>query len=634
MVISFFQLCEILFERCQPELYAVIQMLPDICIRGLRCLPLLPISLFPLMSLCTEPVFQKHMETLPALCGTSMDLGPSERLTDLLLVEGLTDLQQKQHDFVQIEATKGTRNVSKKIPLEKLFSPLSKFSIPPRISVTIGVSGIGKSTLVKLFVHSWAKGEIGKDFVFVLPLTFRELNSYDKLSAERLIRLASPHLTELSFLAIGTSKTLLILDGLDQFKTTLDFSDTVVCTDVRKEIQVDSLVTNIIRGHLFRDVSIWITSRPTATSQIPGGLVDRMTEIQGFGDAEIKGFLDHLLVENRNLSDGVMDQLKANRSLYVLCTVPAFCRICGSSIGYFLKSANPSPEMLVVPKTLSEIYSCYFKMALSSDWQGKLKEVPRIEQVVNNSKKVMGCLGRLAFYSLVKRKYVFHEQDMKAYSVDLSSLHISLCSRLLLKEETSFSTIYYFPHLTFQEFLAATYYYAASKRGLFDLFVESGMSWPKLGFLNHFKNAAQRSLQSEDGHLDLFVRFLAGLLSPQVNKALSDWLLVRDEHLSYRSQVVAHLQSLLGTEQTVSCRTVNLMRCLHEIQHTELAAGIEEAMKNENLAGMLTPVNCSALAYLLQTSDVCAEEANLSSCLSYHTFQSLLSQLLYCSNLR
>ncbi|XP_062999056.1 NLR family CARD domain-containing protein 3 [Elgaria multicarinata webbii] len=577
---------------------------------------------------------QKHMETLQSWCGASAGFVALERLTDLLLVEGLSDLQQKQHDFVQIETTKGLRNASKKIPLEKLFLPLSKFSIPPRISVTIGVSGIGKSTLVKLFVHTWAKGEIGKDFMFVLPLTFRELNAYDKLSAERLIRLAFPHLAELSFLSMGTAKTLLILDGLDEFKTPLDFSNTVACTDFRKEIQVDNLITNIIRGNLLQDISVWITSRPTATSQIPGGLVDRMTEIQGFGDAEIKDYLHHVFIENQNLADSVMQHLRVNRSLYILCTVPAFCWIWGSSIGYFLKSADSSPEMSAVPKTLSEIYSYYFKMVLCSDWQGKPKEVLRIEQVVNNCKKMMSCLGRLAFYSLIKRKYMFHEQDMKAYGVDLSSLQISLCSRLLLKEETSFSTIYYFPHLTFQEFLAATYYYSAAKRALFDLFVESGMSWPKLGFLNHFKNAVQRSLQSEDGHLDIFVRFLAGLLSPQVNKALADWFLVKDEHHSYRSHVISLLENLLGVDQTVSCRTVNLMRCLHEIHHVEAAINVEEAMKTETLSGMLTPANCSALAYLLQTSEVCAEEANLYNCLTYHAFQSLLSQLLYCSNLR
>ncbi|XP_061455503.1 NLR family CARD domain-containing protein 3 isoform X2 [Rhineura floridana] len=577
---------------------------------------------------------QKHMETLQHWRSTGAALASSERLMDLLLVEGPTDLQQKEHDFVQIETTKGMRNVSRKIPLEKLFLPLSKFSIPPRISVTIGVAGIGKSTLVKLFVHTWAKGEMGKDFMFVLPLTFRELNAYDKLSAERLIRLASPHLSELSFLSVGTARTLLILDGLDEFKTLLDFSNTVACTDLQKEVQVDNLITNIIRGNLLQEVSVWITSRPTATTQIPGGLVDRMTEVQGFGEAEMKGHLDCMFAENQSLSDCVMHHLKANRSLYVLCTVPSFCQIFGSSMGYFLKSTDHSPEMLTVPRTLSEIYSYYFKMALCSDWQGKQKEVLKIEQVVSNCKKTMSSLGRLAFYSLIKRKYVFHEQDMKAYGVEISSLHISLCSRLLLKEETLFSTIYYFPHLTFQEFLAATYYHTAAKRALFDLFVESGMSWPKFGFLNHFKNAIQRSLQSEDGHLDVFVRFLAGFLSPLVNKALSDWFLARDEHHSYRSHVISLLQSLLSMDQAISCRTVNLMRCLQELHHTEVVASIEEAMKNEALAGMLTPVNCSALAYLLQTSEVCVEEANLSNGLTYHAFQSLLSQLLYCSNLR
>ncbi|XP_060116804.1 NLR family CARD domain-containing protein 3 [Heteronotia binoei] len=574
----------------------------------------------------------KHMETLQSWCGASPDLGPLERLSNLLLVEGLTDLQQKQHDFVQIEATRGASRFSKKIPLDKLFLPLSKFSIPPRISVTVGVAGVGKSTSVKLFVHAWAKGETGKDFEFVLPLTFQELNTYDKLSGERLIRLAAPHLTESSYLSVGTSRTLLILDGLDEFKTPLDFSDTVVCTDLQKEIQVDCLITNIIRGHLLREVCVWVTSRPMAAGQIPGGLVDRMTEIQGFGDAEIKDFLDHLFVENQNLSDSVREHLKANKSLYTLCAMPSFCRVCGSSTGYVLKNAGCSPDTSALPKTLSEIYSYYFKMVLYSDGQ---KETPRIEQAANNSsKKMMNCLGKLAFYSLIKRKYVFYEQDMKAYGVDLSSLHLSLCNRLLLKEEAPSSSVYYFPHLSFQEFLAATYYYASAKRALFDLFVESGMSWPKLGFLNHFRNAIQRSLQSEDGHLDIFVRFLAGLLSPQVNKALSDWLLVRDEHEGYRSQVVSLLQSLLAVDQAVSCRTVNLVRCLHEIQQAEIATHLEEALRTESLAGKLTPANCSALAYLLQTSELCSKEANLSGCLSFHAFQSLLSQLLYCSNLR
>nr|XP_033770986.1 NLR family CARD domain-containing protein 3 isoform X2 [Geotrypetes seraphini] len=582
---------------------------------------------------------QKHLEILQTRFGVGMELGPIsgrpalERLTNLFLVEGLTDIQQKEHDFMQIETTKGMRNTSKRIPLERLFLPLSKVSIPPKISVTVGAAGAGKTTLVKLFVYKWAKGEIDQDILFVLPFTFRELNIYEKLSAERLIRTVFPHITEPSYISSGTARTLLILDGLDEFRTSLDFSNAMGCTDPKKEIQVDNLITNIIRGNLLPEASIWITSRPTAASQIPGGLVDRMTEISGFSDGEMKDFLDQMFFENRDISDQVFSHIKANKTLHIMCTIPAFCRITGSSLGYLLKNnIDKSPE---IPRTLSEIYSYYLKMSLSfSDWQEKEKETPRIDQAVSNSKKLIGNLGRLAFYGLMKKKYAFYEQDMKAYGVDLTSLHGNLCNRILLKEDTHFTSIYYFTHLTLQEFMAAIYYHTAAKRAIFDLFTENGMSWPKLGFVNHFKNAVQRCLLSEEGQLDIFVRFLCGLLSPQVNKLLSGWLLVKDEHSGYRSHVINFLQSCLNTDYSITSRTVNIMHCLHELQHTEIARIVEDAMKSESLAGKLTPVNCSALAYLLQVSEVCMEETNLSNCLTYNIFKSLLSQLLYCNNLR
>ncbi|XP_068003440.1 NLR family CARD domain-containing protein 3 [Melanerpes formicivorus] len=582
-----------------------------------------------------DPMVQKHLESLQSSCGKGLETGHLQRLTNLLLVEGLTDIQQKEHDILQLEATKGLQNVSNSIPLEKLFRPLSKVSIPPRILVTIGVAGIGKSTLVKFFVYTWAKGEINKDITFVLPLTFRELNTHEKLSAERLICLALPHITEPSCILAGTARTLLILDGLDEFKTPLDFSNAVVCSDPKKEIQVDSLITNIIRGNLLQEASVWVTSRPAAASQIPGGLVDRMTEIRGLGAAEMKDFLDQMFLDNRDLSNQVLHHIRANRSLHAMCTVPGICCISGSSIGYYLKtSTHHSQETTTSPRTLSEVYSYYFKMALSSDWPEKPQETLRIEQVVANSKKVVGSLGRLAFYGLLRKKHVFYEQDMKVYGVDLSVLQSSLCSRLLLKEEVQSFTAYYFSHLTMQEFLAALYYYMAAKRALFDLFTESGVSWPKLGFLSHFRSAVQRSLQAEGRHLDIFVRFLSGLLSPQVNKLLSGWLVVKDEHNSFRSQAISFLQDCLNTNYVISSRVVNTMHCLYEIQHTEIAKTVEEAMKNESLAGMLTPVNCSALAYLLQVSDVCVKETNLSNCLTYNICKSLLSQLLFCHNLR
>lgn len=580
---------------------------------------------------------RRHCEALLSRVGNDPELGSlSHRLASLLLVEGLTDLQLKEHDFTQVEATRGVWHSTRAITLDRLFLPLSRVSIPPRISVTVGVAGIGKTTLVRHFVRCWARGQVGKNFSLVLPLTFRDLNTYEKLSADKLIHSVFPNAGEGNLEVTAPDRVLLVLDGLDECKTPLEFSNTMACTDPKKEIQVDHLITNIIRGNLFPEISVWITSRPSAAGQVPGGLVDRMTEIRGLTEEEIKACLEQIIPEDQNLLGRVLTQIKANKALYLMCTVPAFCRLVGLALGHLYHSnlAVQDTELLL-PQTLCELYSWYFRMAFGGEGQDKGKVSPRIEQMAQGARKMVGTLGRLAFHGLVKKKYVFYEQDMKAFGVDLTLLQSALCGCLLQREETlASSAAYCFTHLSLQEFVAATYYYSASKRAIFDLFTESGMSWPRLGFLTHFRCAAQRATQAQDGRLDVFLRFLSGLLSPRVNTLLAGSLLAQGEHQNYRAQAAEVLQGLLRPDTAVCARGINVLYCLHEMQHTELARSVEEAMRSGTLAGLTSPSHRTALAYLLQLSDICSQEANLSLCLSQSVLQSLLPQLLYCQSLR
>ncbi|KAM5227239.1 NLR family CARD domain-containing protein 3 [Ctenodactylus gundi] len=579
---------------------------------------------------------QRHREALLGRVGGGLELGP--RLGSLLLAEGLSDLQLKEHDFTQVEATRGRWQPARPITLDRLFQPLSRVSIPPRVSITIGMAGMGKTTLVRHFVRLWVQGQVGQDFALVLPLTFRDLNTYEKLSAERLVRAIFPTIGEagLAGAAPATARVLLVLDGLDEYKTPLDFSNAPACTDPKKEIQVDQLVTNIIRGNLFPKVSIWITSRPGAAGQIPGGLVDRMTEIQGFAEVDIKECVEQMFPEDQTLVDQILGQVQANRVLYLMCTVPAVCKLTGAALAHLCRRClAPQHTELWPPRSMCELYSWYFHMALSGEGQEKGKESPRIEQVAHSGRKVVGTLGRLAFHGLLKKKYVFYEQDMKAFGVDLALLQGALSSRFLQREDTLASSMAYgFTHLSLQEFLAAAYYYGASRRAIFDLFAEGGMAWPRLGFLSHFRNAAQRAMQAEDGRLDVFLRFLAGLLSPRVNALLADLLLAQGEHQNYRTQVAEVLQGCLRPDTAVCARAVNILHCLHELQDTELAWSVEEAMECGTLARLTSPAHRAALAYLLQVSDICAREANLSLGLGQGVLQSLLPQLLYCRSLR
>ncbi|XP_029400604.1 NLR family CARD domain-containing protein 3 [Mus pahari] len=591
----------------------------------------------PLGSQSNEARIPKHSEVPLSRVGNDPELGsPSHRLASLMLVEGLTDLQLKEHDFTQVEATRGVWRPARALTLDRLFLPLSRVSIPPRVSLTVGVAGVGKTTLVRHFVRCWARGQVGKGFSRVLPLTFRDLNTYEKLSADRLIHSIFSNTGEAGLAAMAPDRVLLVLDGLDECKTPLEFSNTMACSDPKKEIQVDHLITNIIRGNLFPEISVWITSRPSAAGQIPGGLVDRMTEIRGLTEEEIKVCLEQMFPEEQNLLGQVLSQVQANRALYLMCTVPAFCRLTGLALGHLYRTRLAVQDLeLPLPQTLCELYSWYFRMALGGEGQDKGKVSPRIEQVTQGARKMVGTLGRLAFHGLVKKKYVFYEQDMKAFGVDLALLQNTLCSCLLQREETLASSIAYcFIHLSLQEFVAATYYYSASKRAIFDLFTESGMSWPRLGFLAHFRCAAQRATQAKDGRLDVFLRFLSGLLSPRVNTLLAGSLLSQGEHQSYRDQVAEILQGFLHPDAAVCARAINVLYCLSELRHTELACSVEEAMRSGTLAGMTSPSHRTALAYLLQMSDICSPEADFSLCLSQRVLQSLLPQLLYCQSLR
>ncbi|XP_026034580.1 NLR family CARD domain-containing protein 3 [Astatotilapia calliptera] len=548
----------------------------------------------------------------------------------LLLVDGLSDLQQKEHDLMQVGVTRGEkRNHLRQLGLAKLFEPLTRVSMPPRVSLTVGVAGIGKTTWVRHFVRQWCQGIICTDINFVLPFTFAELNLLDKLSAERLVKMAFPHISDPSLVLNSSCRTLLILDGLDEFRCKLNFSDAASCSDPKKEVPIDDLVTNIIRGNLLPDIAVWVTSRPRVASLIPGGLVDRVTEIPGFSPKDIEIFLNHHFSE-KDFARKIWSHLESNKILMVMCYIPCICWIVADTLLYIMQ--NEAQESL--PRTCTELYAnfCSMKAELG---EPRGREPVKTEQLHGSNRKLLGNLGRLAFYGLLKHKYVFSEQDLKNYGIELLLTQSSLGSGVLVREESTINTTFRFTHLTLQEFLAATFYHVSSKRAIFDLFSESSMSWPKIGFQNHFRSAFQHSQQAEDGHLDVFVRFLTGLLCSAAIKPLAGLLALGKDDGNNKAWAAGFLQGLLVSGgAVVSLRAVNLAYCLQELQHTEMLRSVEEDLRLSSLAGKLTRPHCVVLGYLLHVSPECSEQTNLTASLNASTVKCLLPQLLYCRHLR
>lgn len=579
---------------------------------------------------------KEHKEVLLQRCDQSRDryslscpkLNLSSRT--LLLVDGLSDLQQKEHDLMQVGVTRGRkRNHLRQLGLAKFLEPITRVSLPPRVSLTVGVAGIGKTTWVRHFVRQWSQGALYADISFVLPFAFCELNSLEKLSAERLVKMAFPHLADPSLVLSSSCRTLLIFDGLDEFRCTLNFSEAAPCDDPKKEVSIEDLVTNIIRGNLLPDVAVWVTSRPGVAALIPGGLVDRVTEIPGFSQEDVQLCLNHHFSE-RDFASKIWAHLESHKILMVMCYIPCICWIVADTLTYIMQSGTQE----TLPKTCTELYA-HFCCMKAEVGEPRGREPVKAEQLHGSNRKLLGNLGRLAFYGLLKHKYTFTEQDLKAYGIDLLLTQCSLGAGVLVREESAISATYRFTHLTIQEFLAATFYHVSSKRAIFDLFSESSMSWPKIGFQNHFRNAFQHSQQADDGHLDVFVRFLTGLLSSAALRPLY-WLLgLGKDESSQKTWAAGFLQGLLVSGgAVVSLRAVNLAYCLQELQHTELLNSVEEDLQLGSLARKMTRAHCVVLGYLLHVSPECNEQTNLTGSLSYTTVKCLLPQLLYCSHLR
>uniref|UniRef100_A0A3B1IJ89 B30.2/SPRY domain-containing protein n=1 Tax=Astyanax mexicanus TaxID=7994 RepID=A0A3B1IJ89_ASTMX len=131
------------------------------------------------------------------------------------------------------------------------------------------------------------------------------------------------------------------------------------------------------------------------------------------------------------------------------------------------------------------------------------------------------ALGKLAFQQLEKGNLIFYEEDLRESGIDIreASVYSGVCTQIFREEfDLHLGKVFSFVHLSVQEFLAALYAFLCfidrnalnqqttenQNTELSELFSKSTMT----GFLS---SAIERALQSESGHLDLFLRFLLGL---------------------------------------------------------------------------------------------------------------------------
>ncbi|XP_071323203.1 protein NLRC3-like isoform X2 [Trachinotus anak] len=592
-----------------------------------------------------QEVLDQHKISLRSRCervtegsdGTGSGTLLNRIYTELYITEGQSEEINTQHEVRQLETASKMKTLhDAPIKCHDIFKALPDQQRPIRVVLTNGVAGIGKTFSVQKFSLDWAEGLENQDVSLLVLLSFRELNLIreQQYSLLRVLHVFHPTLQKVTAEQLAVCKVLFILDGLDESRLSLDFTNREVVSDVTQTSSVNLLLTNLIQGNLLPSALVWITSRPAAANQIPPTCVDRVTEVRGFTDSQKEEYFRRRS-SDEELSSRTISHIKKSRSLHIMCQVPVFCWITATVLEHMLTTEQRGE----LPQTLTDLFSHFL---LVQTKRKKLKYDEGYEtspqELMEADSEVLLKLGRLAFEHLEKGNIMFYQEDLEQCGLDVTeaSVYSGLCTEIFKRESMIFhKTVYCFIHLSIQEFLAAVYMFhcytnrerkvlknflrrdykhrdSTSKpffEKISDFFGNHGSHHPSLDVF--LRAAMEKSLRSKNGHLDLFVRFLHGL-SLESNQRLLGGLLGQRKNRSKTIQRAINNLKKMNNYEISPDRIINIFHCLMEMKDHSVHQEIQEFLKSGTRSEQkLSEIHCSALAYMLQMSEEVLDELDL-----------------------
>ncbi|XP_061573633.1 NACHT, LRR and PYD domains-containing protein 12-like [Cololabis saira] len=546
--------------------------------------------------------------------------------TELYITKGGTGEVNDEHEVRQIEAASRKPDRAEiTIRQEDIFKLPPGRDEPIRTVMTKGVAGIGKTVLTQKFTLDWAEGKANQDIQFLLPFTFRELNVL-KGRKFSLVELVHHFFTETrEMCSFEEFQLVVIFDGLDECRLPLDFHNNEVLTDVTESTSVDVLLTNLIRGNLLPSARLWITTRPAAANQIPPECVCMVTEVRGFTDPQKEEYFRKRFREEEQTR--IISHIKTSRSLHIMCHIPVFCWITATVLEKVLETREGGG----LPKTLTEMYIHFLVV------QAKLKRVKYDGGIETDphwspeSRKMVESLGKLAFEQLQKGNLIFYEPDLRECGIDVreASVYSGVFTQIFREESSLYQDqVFCFIHLSVQEFLAALHVhltFISSGINLLEKQRNTSRRFKKRAETDLYQSVVDKALQSPNGHLDLFLRFLLGL-SLETNQTLLRGLLESEQRSSKNNQhTVEYIKKKISDDLSAE-KSINLFHCLNELNAGSLVEEVQRSLRSGRLStDELSPAQWSALVFILLSSE---EDLEVFDLKKYSVSEEVLRRLL------
>ncbi|XP_056310118.1 NACHT, LRR and PYD domains-containing protein 12-like [Danio aesculapii] len=581
--------------------------------------------------------------------------------TQLYIIEGESEGVNEEHEVLQMEKTARTEP-SQHTPVycNDIFKAsagagheekIKKKKAQIKTVLTKGIAGIGKTVSVQKFILDWAEGKDNQDVDFMFVLPFRELNLIrdHQYSLHRLLLDFHPELEDLEPKIYEQCRVVFIFDGLDESRITLNFSDEEKVCAVTESSSVAVLMWSLLKGDLLPSALIWITSRPAAAHQIPSRYINRLTEIQGFTEPQKEEYFRKRISDEHQASR-IISHIRRARSLQIMCHIPVFCWISSTVLQKLLED-DVSAE---IPQTLTEMYIHF--LLIQINMRNRKYEERDPEKLLQSSRGVILKLAEVAFRQLMKGNVMFYEEDLIESGIDVTdaSVYSGICTEIF-KEESVIQQrkVYSFIHLSFQEFLAAFYlfyFHLTKNTEELESIYDSEDSDDEDEWVEGNENslyillssAVDNAVESSNGHLDLFLRFLLGI-SLESNQRLFQDLLTHTEQSSesIRETTQYIKEKIKGNDISASCdeddnnpvstdrsidlplneednnnvsadRSINLFLCLLEVKDQTLSREIQEFVKSDKHSEeRLTPAHCSTISYMIEMSEESLDEFEL-----------------------
>ncbi|XP_042615106.1 NACHT, LRR and PYD domains-containing protein 3-like [Cyprinus carpio] len=545
--------------------------------------------------------------------------------TELFITEGDIKEVNHEHEILKIDVVFKTCKLhDRPIKCSDVFS-LNKNK--KKILLTKGIAGIGKTVSVHKLILDWTEGKANDniDCVFLLP--FRKINCIKdrEISLHELLQKFNPEMKDLETRQIYKSCTLaFIFDGLDESRLTLDFDNGMV-TSVEERSSVDELFASLVNGTLLPSALVWVTSRPAAANQIPPEYVGLFTEVRGFTDQQKEEYFRKRFKDETQASR-IISHIKKSRSLYIMCYIPVFCWITATVLQ---DPTGNNADTINMTLTEMNIHFLLIQMNMKSQKYDRKKERARTK-LLDTNKTMILKLAKLAFEQLKKENVVFYEKDLKACGIDVSEDFEStgMLTEIFQQEAGLHEMkVFCFVHLSVQEFLAAVHVflcYLHKNMEELQFFFKEPLNKvrskhhvtdinkvdKKVALHDLLKKAVEIAMQSQRGHLDLFLRFLLGISLESNQKLLEGLFTHTEDSKDSIMKTTEYITKQCQCQKISPEASINLFCCLLELNDKSLYMEIQSYLRS-NPEKFLPSSMCSLMTYVLLMSEEVLDEFNL-----------------------